>query len=191
MMKPASHAALSNDQMPTGRIDPTKARTSIRLRQARAPDLQNVNNLIAAAIDTWSLADRVKRISLPLYRYHEDDLRDMQLVVAHSSDDEIFGVAALDHAYATDLFDGLQTSVLHGLYVAPNLHRNGVGSVLLEQIEDMTRSNDTEVLLVKARPEAISFFSSHGFESLPARDHRRDYPYQLYKRLPDFGPDRF
>ncbi len=77
MMKTTSHVELANDQMLNGCIDPVKTRAPIRLRDARAPDLHSVNNLIAAAIDTWQLADRVKRISLPLYRYHEDDLRDM------------------------------------------------------------------------------------------------------------------
>ena len=191
MLKLASGAALTTDTLLAGRSATATSHGQIALRRARASDLQSVNNLIAAAIDTWSLADRVKRISLPLYRYHEDDLRDMQLVVAHSSDDEIFGIAALEQAYATDLFGGLEASVLHGIYVAPNLHRNGVGSALLEKIENMARSNDTEVLLVKARPEAMSFFSSHGFGTLPTRDHLRDYPYQLYKRLTGFDRDRF
>jgi N-acetylglutamate synthase-like GNAT family acetyltransferase len=190
MMKLASGAALTTATLPAGRSAAATTHSPIALRRARASDLQSVNNLIAAAIDTWSLADRVKRISLPLYRYHEDDLRDMQLVVAHSSDDEIFGIAALEQAYANDLFDGLQASVLHGIYVAPNLHRNGVGSALLEKIENMASSNHTEVLLVKARPEAISFFSSHGYGRLPTRDRRRDYPYQLYKRLTGFARDR-
>ena len=154
MMKLASNTALTKDPMLAGRTDPVETRDSIRLRDALTSDLHSINNLIAAAIDTWQLADRVKRISLPLYRYQEGDLRDMQLVVADSGEDEILGVAALEQAYATDLFEGLQTSVLHGIYVAPNLHRNGVGSRLLEKIEKMARSSGTEVLLVMARPEA-------------------------------------
>ena len=191
MMKLASHATLTSDQTLIGRTDTVKTRDSIRLRDALASDLHGVNNLIAAAIDTWHLADRVKRISLPLYRYHEDDLRDMRLVVAESGDHQILGIAVLEQAYATDLFDGFQAAVLHGIYVAPNLHRNGVGSRLLEKIENMARSNDTEMLLVKARPEAISFFSDRGFEQLSARDVSRDYPHQFYKKLTDFDSDRF
>jgi N-acetylglutamate synthase-like GNAT family acetyltransferase len=115
----------------------------------------------------------------------------MQLVVADSDDDEILGIAALEQAYASDQFDGLQTSVLHGIYVAPNLHRSGVGSGLLEKIENMARSNGSEVLLVKARPEAISFFSDRGYRQLSTRDSSRDYPYQFYKIVADFDPDRF
>ena len=191
MIKLPSHAELTNDQMLTGCIGPSKTRDSIRLRNARVSDLHSINNLIAAAIDTWQLTDRVKRISLPLYRYHEDDLRDMQLVIADTGDNEILGTAALEQAYATDLFDGLQASVLHGIYVAPNLHRNGVGSRLLEKIENMARSNGTEMLLVKARPEAISFFSDRGFSQLSTRDNSRDYPYQFYKVLADLYTDRF
>lgn len=190
-MKLAPHAALTTGPVLAGPIDPARTRASIRLRDARASDLHSVNNLIATAIDTWQLADRVKRISLPLYRYHEDDLRDMQIVVADAGDDEILGVAALEQAYATDIFDGLQTSVLHGIYVAPNLHRSGVGSRLLEKIETMARSQGSEVLLVKAMPEATSFFSARGFGKLSTRDHRRDYPYRYYKILADRDPDQF
>jgi len=155
----------------------------ITLRGADPSDLHSINSLVASAIGTWRLADRVKRISLPLYRYHEDDLQAMQIVVAHSGDDEILGIAALEQAYASNMFDGLPTSLLHGIYVAPNYHRNGVGSCLLEKIETLARSQDTEVLLVKARPEAISFFDAHGFGKLNTGDRRRDYPYQFYKLL--------
>jgi N-acetylglutamate synthase-like GNAT family acetyltransferase len=188
MMKLDSNDAPKTAAMPAASTDPAKPGTTITLRGARASDLHAINNLIASAIATWQLADRVKRISLPLYRYHDDDLRDMQLVVAHSGDDEFLGVAALERAYATDIFDGLETSVLHGIYVAPLRHRNGVGSRLLEAIENMARAQGTEALLVKARPEAISFFNARGFEKLTPGDRNRDYPYQFYKILSNFDP---
>ena len=191
MMKLASPAALTKDPILAERTDPGKTRDSIRLRDARSSDLDSVNTLIAAAIDTWQLADRVKRISLPLYRYHEDDLRELQLVVADSGDDEIFGIAALEQVYATDIFEGLQTAMLHGIFVVPNLHRNGIGSRLLEKIERMAGFNGTGVLLVKARPEAISFFRDRGFRQLSTRDKSRDYPYQFYKILAGSDPERF
>lgn len=107
----------------------------------------------------------------------------MHIMVAHCDDEEILGIAALERAHFTDRFDGLSTSLLHGIYVAPNLHRSGLGSRLLEKIENLARSQASETLLVKARPEAIAFFKARGFARLTGRDRRADYPYQFYKVL--------
>jgi N-acetylglutamate synthase-like GNAT family acetyltransferase len=183
MMKSASHTTLPTDPIPGRKIAPAKIHGTIKLRGADPSDLHSINSLIAAAIGTWRLADRVKRISLPLYRYHAHDLQDMQIVVAHCGDGEILGSAALEQAYTSNMFDGLPTSLLHGIYVAPNLHRNGVGSRLLEKIETLARYQGIEALLVKARPEAISFFSARGFGKLSTRDDREEYPHQFYKLL--------
>lgn len=169
--------------MPGEKTDPAKTHGRIRLRDAYPSDLCSINRLIASAIGTWRLTDRVKRISLPLYRYHEIDLQEMQIVVAHSGGDEIRGIAALEQADAGKMFDGLPTAVLHGIYVAPNLHRNGVGSRLLEKIETLVRSGGIAVLLVKARPEALSFFNARGFGKLTTGDDREDYPHQFHKIL--------
>jgi N-acetylglutamate synthase-like GNAT family acetyltransferase len=171
------------DPMPGEKTDPANTRGTIRLRDADPSDLCSINSLIASAIGTWRLAARVKRISLPLYRYLEVDLQEMQIVVAQSGDDAILGIAALEQADAGAMFGGLPTAVLHGIYVAPNLHRNGVGSRLLEKIETLARSRGIAVLLVKARPEAISFFNARGFGKLTTRDDRGDYPHQFHKIL--------
>ena len=173
----------TTDPTPVGRTDPARTGDAISLRDATPSDLNSINHLIAAAIATWRLSDRVKRISLPLYRYREDDLEEMQIVIAHCGDDKILGVGAVEPAYASDLFDGLPTSLLHGIYVTPNLHRNGIGTSLSEKIETLARSCGARVLLVKARPEAISFFGARGFSQLNTRDHRGDYPYRFFKIL--------
>jgi GNAT superfamily N-acetyltransferase len=167
--------------MHAGKTAPAKTRDAITLREADPYDLDSINNLMATAIGTWRLADRVKRISLPLYRYHEDDLREMQIVVADSGVDEILGVAAVEPAHASDVFDGLPTSLLHGIYVAPSCHRTGVGTRLGEKIETLAHSRGARALLVRARPEAISFFNALGYTRLTTRDDRADYPYQFFK----------
>jgi len=79
-MKLTTHVAQTTHPMLSWNTDPAKIRGAVKLRGADPSDLYSINNLIAAAIGTWNLADRVKRISLPLYRYHEDDLREMQIV---------------------------------------------------------------------------------------------------------------
>jgi GNAT superfamily N-acetyltransferase len=155
----------------------------LNLREAQSFDLESVNELIAAAMNTWNLTNRVKRISLPLYRYQLHDLEYLQIVVAATVDSRITGVAALERAHQTDLPDGLSASILHGLYVTPDWHRKGIGSLLLERIETIARSEGAAGLLAKARPEAMPFFESCGFEKLPVEDHARDYPHRFYKHF--------
>jgi len=75
----------------------------------------------------------------------------------------------------------LPTSLLHGIYVASSLHCRGAGTRLIENIEALAHSRGARVLLVKARPEAISFFSARGFGRLATADHRTDYTCQLFK----------
>lgn len=43
------------------------------LRQGTPADLDAVNQLISRAIATWTLSDRVKRLSLPSYQYDAVD----------------------------------------------------------------------------------------------------------------------
>lgn len=174
MVADCSGAATTNDS--TGSV-------AINFRIALIADLASVNELIAGAMDSWKLTDRVKRISLPLYRYQPHDLEYLQLVIAETADARIIGVAALEHADEAGAAHGLPTRLLHGLYVAPDRQRTGIASRLLARIEKIARSEGATGLLAKARPEAVSFFESSGFKRLPVKDHVRDYPYRFRKLL--------
>lgn len=155
---------------------------AMNFRQANNADLDAINQLIGSAIGTWNLADRVKRISLPLYCYDEQDLADLQILVVETQDLRIAGISALEQTETTDS-EGRSISLLHGLYVDPDFHRKGVGTALLEAIEILAHSNGADSLLVKARPEAVSFFEHRGFEKLAVKDNSREYPYQLWKLI--------
>jgi GNAT superfamily N-acetyltransferase len=156
---------------------------SFSLRKADSDDLGNINEVIAAAMDTWDLAERVKRISLPLYRYQSHDLAHLQLLVAESNVRGIVGVASLEQAPASDFPAEPSTSILHGLYVDPRYHGKGVGSLLLQRIEEIAALANARGLLVKAQHDAIGFFVHLGFKILPVEDYSRDYPYRLWKRF--------
>jgi GNAT superfamily N-acetyltransferase len=160
-----------------------KRATGSSLRKADSDDLHNINDVIAAAMGTWDLAERVKRISLPLYRYQAHDLEHLQILVAESSASRIVGVAALEQSPAGDLPGEQSTSILHGLYVDPAYHGKGVGSLLLKRIEEIAALTDARDLLVKAQHEALGFFVRRGFKTLPVEDDSRDYPYRLWKRF--------
>lgn len=155
----------------------------ITLRKAEYRDLGQINTLVAAAIDTWRLSKRVKRLSLPLYQYQVQDLEHLQVIVAETEEATIAAIAAIEPADASECPRGHNAALLHGIYVDPNYHRNGIGSRLLRYMQVMASSWDYDGLIVKANPEAKTFFEAQAFEKLPIEDHSRDYPYRYWKLL--------
>ena len=156
---------------------------TITLRKAEYRDLGQINTLIAAAMDTWRLSKRVKRLSLPLYQYHAQDLEHLQVIVAETEATTIVGIAAIEPADASEYPRGQNAALLHGIYVDPIRHRYGIGTRLLRYMQATASSRGYDGLLVKANPEARTFFEARAFEKLPIEDPSRDYPYRYWKLL--------
>lgn len=151
--------------------------------QPDSEQLDRINRVVAAAIGTWDLPERVKRISIPVYLYHESDLPHMQFVAARSGEsDEIVGFAAVEEA---DPAEGPARGamLLHGIYVDPRYLRGGIGSALLAAAEKLAASNGASGLLVKAQPDALPFFEACGYHKLPVTDRTRDYEHRFWKPL--------
>lgn len=157
----------------------------LRLRRATTTDLAAANRVIEAAVMSWDLPERVKRLSLPSYRYHAHDLEHLDLLVADEPSVGIVGVAAWEPADPKDTPKGSRALLLHGLYVAPDRHRRGIGSRLLKAAEAIARDRGYDGVLVKAQPSAEDFFVSQGLERLAVLDAARDYPHRFWKRLRD------
>lgn len=153
----------------------------LNLRPAVASDLDGVNRVVETAIDTWRLPARVKRLSKPVYRYSELDLDFLDLVVAEVQDGGILGVAAWEQAEPGDAPAGHSALLLHGIYVAPDQHRKGIGAQLFEVAEKAAASRGLEGVLVKAQPDAQKFFVALGLQQIPVEDFRRDYPHRFWK----------
>jgi GNAT superfamily N-acetyltransferase len=156
-------------------------KTAIWLRPAMPADLAAINAVVERAVMTWNLPERVKRLTLPSYRYQPHDLDHLRILVAEDAERAVLGVAAWEPASARDLPVGKTGLLLHGLYVDPARQRAGVGSRLLEAAVNAAREQDFDGLLVKARPEAEGFFLSQGLELSPIRDPQRDYPHRFWK----------
>jgi predicted N-acetyltransferase YhbS len=150
------------------------------LRPATPADLDAVNTVIERAVMTWNLPERVKRLTLPSYRYQPHDLDHLQLMVAERAGADIVGVAAWEPANARDLPAGKTGLLLHGLYVDPAQQRAGIGRRLLDAAAEAAREQGFNGLLVKARPEAEGFFLSRGLTPLPVTDAQRDYPHRFW-----------
>nr|WP_296749609.1 GNAT family N-acetyltransferase [Thioalkalivibrio sp.] len=153
-----------------------------RIRDATRVDLDAVNTVVEAAIHTWKLPDRVKRLALPVYRYTPEDLGHLHLRVLEQSSG-IVAVAAWELADRRDLPGTGSGMLLHGLYVDPARHGEGLGARLLDDASGAARSCGHEGILVRAQADAEGFFARRGFTRLPVRDAARDYAARLWLPL--------
>lgn len=156
---------------------------SMKLRPMTIDDLDAANAVVEAAIMTWSVSDRVKRLSLPSYRYQPHDLDHLTLRVAEGAAGEVIGVAAWEPAEAADAPQAARALLLHGIYVETDLQGKGIGSRLLDASIQAARQGGFEGLLVRANPDAAGFFSARGLAHLPVEDPVRDYPHRNWLAL--------
>lgn len=158
-------------------------KTDIQIRAATSADLPAINQVITAAVMGWSLPERVKRLSLPSYRYTEQDLKHLIMVVAETDAAGIVGVAAWEPAEARHCPAGKTGMLLHGIYVDPSAQHSGYGSALLKDAEAVARIARVDGLLVKAQADATPFFIHHGMQALEANDERRNYAHRYWKTI--------
>lgn len=154
---------------------------NIKIRSANVDDLDAINRIIEAAVMSWQLPERVKRLALPIYRYNEMDLKYYSLVVAEDNK-KVLAVAAWD----TDIHQGKDDSrclLLHGIYVQPEYQRHGIGSRLFREVENAVRGTKLDGVLVKAQNDAVDFFLCQGMQKLETEDLQRDYDNRYWKPL--------
>ena len=153
----------------------------LKLRSAGEGDLDAINQVVEAAVMTWQLPERVKRLAMPSYRYNEHDLEHYEIVVVETGS-EIVGAAAWDtepHLGPA----GEKALLLHGIYVYPEQQHQGIGTQLLSAAEEAARAREFDGILVKAQKDAEGFFMAKGLEKLVAKDLARDYENRYWKRL--------
>jgi predicted N-acetyltransferase YhbS len=152
------------------------------VRGGGAEDLAGANRIIEAAIGTWHLPERVKRLALPLYRYSEVDLTHLDLRLLEGPVG-VLAVAAWEPADARDCPGAGSATLLHGLYVSPDAHRRGLGTRLLEDGVRSARASGSHGILVRAQAGAEDFFQRVGFSRLPVRNEARDYAARFWLSL--------
>ena len=161
--------------------------SEIRIRPATETDIHNINRIIEAAVMAWALPQRVKRLSLQIYRYNHQDFVHLGMVVAENCRQQILGVAAWEEADPLDAPEGHRALLLYGLYVEPSHHRQGIGRRLFNTAEAAVLAHDCHGIVVKAQQDATAFFESMGMCSLPVADPLRHYAHRYWKpaRQPD------
>lgn len=152
----------------------------IHIRPAGVAELDAINRVIETAVMRWDLPERVKRLSLPSYRYDAMDFKALHIVVAEQGGD-IVGVAAWEDADPDDAPAGAAALLLHGIYVAPDAQRQGIGRLLFRAAEEAARAQSTGGLLVKAQESANGFFLAQGMHRLEPADPARHYANRFWK----------
>jgi GNAT superfamily N-acetyltransferase len=143
-------------------------------------DLPAVNAVVEAAVMGWALPERVKRLVLPTYRYDGADLEHLAFALARAAaDGRVLGVAAWEAADPATCPGGRNGLLLHGLYVAPESQRAGVGRALVRVVLQAAAAAGHAGILVRAQRDAEGFFEDQGFERLPASD--KDYAGRFWK----------
>jgi GNAT superfamily N-acetyltransferase len=153
---------------------------TVTLRPANTADLPAINAVIEAAVMTWKLPERVKRLALPSYRYSTLDMAHLHIVLAETPDDGIVGVAAWEPAEAKDLPAGRRGMLLHGLYVSPARWHQGIGAKLLDGALSAALARGMDGLLVKAQADAVGFFTAQGMVHLAEEDRDRHYVHRYW-----------
>ena len=150
----------------------------IVLRDLCPGDVSVVNQVLAAAIQTWGIAPRVKRLALTSYHYKDDDFQHLAFV-GTLQDEKLLGFASLEPVDLRGTIGTDKAMLLHGIYVVPEMHRLGLGTRLINAAKKIARNRGFGGLLVRAEKNAATFFEKQGFAPLPVNDSQRDYPHRL------------
>ena len=156
---------------------------TINVRPAVQDDLESINRVIETAVMGWKSPERVKRLSLPSYRYTGIDLNYLETVVAEDDGHNIVGIAAWERADPKDTPPGRSALLLHGIYVAPSHHRRGIGRRLLRVAEQAVRNYRYSGMVVKAHADAGGFFVSQGMSKLQVQDPQHDYANRFWRSV--------
>lgn len=154
----------------------------LSIRPAEKQDLGAINPVIEAAVRTWQLPERVIRLTLPTYKYNEMDLRHMSIVVA-CEEQAIVGVAAWEQADPIDAQPNTRALILHGIYVDPAQHRQGIGAALFRAAEQAMQEQKLDGILVKAQKGSEAFYQSQGMQKLDVVDEKREFENRYWKAI--------
>jgi GNAT superfamily N-acetyltransferase len=148
------------------------------VESAVARDLHGINRVIAAAINAWTVSDRVKRLALPLYHYELADLEDLHIDKAVDTQGIILGVIAWGAVGPQDTLGREGEALLHGLYVDPAFQGLGIGKTLFEYAKQRAGRGGYRGFIVKASKDAMGFFERLG--SIREEHAPNAYPYLFW-----------
>lgn len=156
----------------------------VTIRPGQPDDLPAINRVIALARDSWDLPERVRRLAGRLHEIGPTAFAGYEIAVAVDPAGIVRGVAVmlLRPPALDDGAPGDRALYLEGLFVEPDAGRRGIGSRLLAAVEDLARREGLNRIDLRARREAIGFFSKMGFVPLGRDDARHAMTRRLSAR---------
>ena len=117
------------------------------------------------------------------FRLLDGRLADFSLL--YGTSDGGTNVAAWEQADAKKLPAGSKALSLHGIYVDPSCHRQGIGSKLFRVVEEVVCKYGFDGLMLKAQQGASGFFLSQGMQRLHVNDPLHQYTNRFWKSAAD------
>lgn len=164
----------------------------LRVRPVEPPDFPHMTRLSRTVIETMESYDRKTRDFIAgLYRppsLEEMLQRILGLRVAELPGG-LVGMGGL-RLQKTDGNDpGRATGNVFGMYVEPELQGQGIGSALLEDLEDLARRERLRVLIANSSSEGRAFYASRGFVELrPFQRHLGDVSIPFLEMRKELSP---
>jgi GNAT superfamily N-acetyltransferase len=155
----------------------------VTIRLAGTQDLAELNQVVEQAIMSWRLPDRVKRLALPSYRYNDLDMQHMEILAAIGPDKALIGLAAWELNDQAKPARENPAILLHGIYVLPEYQRRGIGSHLLQMVEETARSGGFSGILIRAQSDAVGFFRAKGYSQLSTAEDPTDFQHLYWKSI--------
>ncbi len=162
-------------------MQPSNASQCRHVRIGRPSELDAINRVITAAIGTWHVSERMKRLAVPLYCYDAGDLELMTLLVAEDDIGKLLGVATLEHMEPGAIKGGSSSLLLHGLFVLPDASGKGIGAELMKAARSRTAELGCEGFFVKAVRESAGYFAHAGLERVHVTCPEQDYPHRFWQ----------
>ncbi len=148
------------------------------VRSVQPADLTSANAVVVSAVMAWPMADRVKRLSIPLLTYNEVDADHLRLI-GFFDGEACQGIAAWEPALGNIGPNAELGVVLHGLYVQPARQGRGIGRALQDVVFGRAANDGAAGVLVKAERVSMSYFKTCGYEALTGAS----YPYTFWRSL--------
>ena len=144
-------------------------------RGVTATDVPEIHRVAREALDkAYDFLPEKEREATVRERFSDERFEtaladDDVILIAAVADGELIGYAHVD---AVNRADAVGEAVLRGLYVAPNRWREGIGTVLLDAVEDSIQERGFTQLSVAVLAEnerGKRFLESNNFERIEER----------------------
>ncbi|MFA6460903.1 MAG: GNAT family N-acetyltransferase [Candidatus Woesearchaeota archaeon] len=148
----------------------------MRIRRLRKEDATEVSNIIRRCLREVNSKDYPKKVITSLYDFFTPDL-----IIKNMSDRTIYVAVEKDKIIGTA---SLKEDTVFTVFVNPDLHGKGIGSKLMDKVEELAKKEGYQVLKVPSGLSSVEFYKHRGYKEVK-RVHSVDHgdTIEMEKRL--------